>query len=88
MEINDSDKLESDQNDLAMLRQKTLQMFKWLKNKPVKFQMHKGASVKANYRAVDYDILNIQVSNLETPIGKMPEALLRVNDITFFEFKL
>jgi hypothetical protein len=87
-ETSDLKRLESDQNDRTLLREKALKMFKWLKNKPVKFQMHRGALVKANYRAVDYDILNIQVSSLETPIGQLPEAILRVNDITFFEFKL
>jgi hypothetical protein len=85
---NNFDATDSDRNDRAFLRERALHMFKWLKNKPVEFQMYKGALVKANYRTVDYDILNMHVSNLETPIGQLPEALLRVNDITFFEFKL
>jgi hypothetical protein len=76
------------QNERAILRERFLGMLKWLKNKPIKFEMYEGATVKGNLRSVDYDILNIHVNNLETPIGLVSEALLRTNDIVCFHFNI
>ena len=76
------------QNERAVLRERFLRMLKWLKNKPIKFEMYEGATVKGNLRSVDYDILNIHVNNLETPIGLVSEAIIRTNDIVCFHFNI
>jgi hypothetical protein len=74
------------QNQRAIERLRFLKMLKWLQNKTLKFSMFQGAQVEAQLRSIDYDILNIHVHTLQTPIGCVPEALLRFNDINFIKY--
>lgn len=76
------------QNQRAILREKFLKMLKQMENKKLTIQTYNGACVNGTFRSCDYDILNVHVSNLHTPIGTVPEALVRVNDIVFMKFSL
>lgn len=79
---------EIEQDNNAKLRKRFLKMLRWLRNKPIEFEMYQGANVYANMRSIDYDILNLHVYNLQTPIGTVPEALIRTNDIVCFHFEI
>jgi hypothetical protein len=91
--------LEEEQYHRTFLRERFLNMFKYLSNnnknanssnfeKNIQFNMFQGACVNAKFKSIDYDILNIHVTDLQTPIGCVPQALLRYNDIVSFSFKL
>lgn len=86
--MNEQNLNEKSQNERAVCRERFLRMFKWLKDKPIDFEMYQGATVKGNFRSIDYDVLNIHVNNLQTPIGCVSEALLRTDDIVCFHFNI
>ncbi|CAF0798767.1 unnamed protein product [Brachionus calyciflorus] len=70
------------------LREKFLRMFKNLENKPIELATFQGANVTGNFRSIDYDISNMHLNNLQTPIGVVPEALVRTSDIVYYTFSL
>lgn len=53
--------------------------------KHAKFQMHENTKVEAEFRGCDVDCSEIFVRNLETPLGKVPEAILRGTDVICIE---
>lgn len=81
---------EMKQNERAILREKFLRMFKYLQDKEssIEISTYQGANVNGTFRSIDYDISNLHVKNLKTPIGFVPEALLRTSDIVYFKFAL
>jgi len=46
--------------------------------------MHEKTQVEAIFRATDIDMEHFQISALQTPMGVLPEALLRSSDVLFF----
>lgn len=75
-----------EQIENAILRERFLRMLNSMENKSIQIQMHQGANVNAKFRSIDYDIVSMHVFDLHTPIGIVPEALLRINDIAKIEF--
>lgn len=57
-------------------------------NKKAQFHMYEKVKVEATFGASDIDVLNFQVSDLQTPIGVQKEALLRCQDVISFSFEL
>ncbi|XP_012272427.1 uncharacterized protein LOC105695461 isoform X2 [Orussus abietinus] len=55
------------------------------KRKPVEFHMLENSNVKAEFRGCDVDNLEVFVRGLATPLGKVPEAVLRTSDIIYFD---
>ena len=76
--------IEDEQNARAFLRGRFLRTLFATYNKPACFSMHEKTQVKAIFRATDIDMENFQVSELQTPIGVLPEALLRSSDVLLF----
>jgi gem associated protein 7 len=75
------------QKQRAILRERFLKMLKYMENKHIDIDTFKGAQVSGSFRSVDYDISNVHVNNLITPIGCVPEALVRTSDIVAIKFK-
>lgn len=88
MEV-DNEKIfkEMEQTKRAMMRGKFLSMLKSMENQSVDIQTYRGACVTGKFRSVDYNMHNIHVHDLSTPIGLVPEALIRTSDIVTIKFK-
>ena len=86
MEFN-GNKHELQQSRRAELREKFLRMIESMEGVNIEINMYQGAQVDGIFRAADYDISNIHVSKLNTPIGTVPEAVLRTTDIVAIKFK-
>ena len=54
----------------------------------VEFILCDKSKINGQFKASDIDILNFQVSNLQTAIGKYDSAILRAKDIVFMEISL
>ena len=75
---------ETKQEQRTFLRERFLRFLTSIQKSPAQFALVNGNTVSANFGSSDVDILHIQVTDLETPLGKQPEALLRSTDITSF----
>ena len=84
--MSDSGWEEEQQRQLAEMREKFLKVLKYMENKQLEIETYRGAQVNAQFRSVDYNLTNWHVSNLNTPIGIVPEALLRTSDIVTMKF--
>ncbi|XP_067317030.1 gem-associated protein 7-like [Anolis sagrei] len=80
--------LELEQQSRVVLRERYLRSLLAMAGQPVQFTLHERVSVTALFRASDIDILNFQVSELQTPLGIQKEALLRCSDIIAYSFEL
>jgi gem associated protein 7 len=78
--------IEIKQSQRAELRSRFLQVLKCMEDKNLTIDTYQGATVQCKFRSIDYDINNMHVSNLQTPIGTMPEALLRYSDLLSIKF--
>lgn len=87
MDIDESNETKK-QAQRALLRERFLLMLNYMENKQLTIQTYQGACVEARFRSIDYEITNMHVSKLQTPIGLMPEALIRYSDISSFKFSL
>ena len=76
--------IEDEQNARAFLRERFLRVLFASYNKPACFSMHEKTQVQAIFRGTDIDMENVQVSELQTPIGVLPEAMLRSSDVLSF----
>ncbi|XP_067875389.1 gem-associated protein 7 [Heterodontus francisci] len=83
-----SSSLKEEQRSRSALRERFLRSLITMAGKPVNFTMYERVSVTATFTASDIDILNFQVSHLQTPLGIQKEALLRCPDIIAYTFKL
>ena len=84
--MNKNPDMEIKQKQRAVLRERFLKMLKCMENKHIEIDTFNGAQVRGQFRSVDYDISNIHVNNLMTPIGCVPEALVRTFDIVAIKF--
>ena len=87
-----NEKLEEDeeQEKRANLRRKFLSMLKYIESsdgRQIDIQTYRGACVSGMFRSVDYNMSNVHVHDLNTPIGLVHEALLRTSDIVSIKFK-
>ena len=76
------------QKDRTKLRERFLKVLNFMENKKILIETFQGSNVNGVFRSIDYDITSIHVKNLETPIGCVPEALVRVNDVITVSFDL
>jgi gem associated protein 7 len=79
---------EEQQAQRTFLRERFLRLLTAIANQPAEFVLHNGKKVSANFCASDIDVLQFQVSKLETPIGTLPMAILRSTDIMSFTVAL
>lgn len=77
-----------EQRARAALRERYLRSLLAMVGRPVRFTLHEGVRVSAQFGATDLDVANFYVSQLQTPIGVQAEALLRCSDIISYSFKL
>lgn len=80
--------MEEEQRVRSELRERFLRTLLVMTDKPVQFNMYEKVQVRAKFGASDIDILNFQVSDLETPLGVQKEALLRCQDVISCSFEL
>ncbi|XP_077192742.1 gem-associated protein 7 isoform X2 [Paroedura picta] len=80
--------LEREQQGRVALRERYLRSLLAMAGRPVSFTMYEKVSVTALFGASDIDVLNFQVSELQTPLGVQREALLRCSDIIAYSFEL
>ncbi|KAJ8669949.1 hypothetical protein QAD02_001208 [Eretmocerus hayati] len=76
---------EEKQKARAFLRERFLRVVTGIIGKPAKFHLYENTTVCAEFRGCDIDFLELYVKNLTTPLGTIPEAILRTNDVIFFE---
>lgn len=76
--------IEDEQNARAFLRERFLRTVFATYNKAACFSMHEKTQVEGIFRATDIDMEHFQISALQTPMGVLPEALLRSSDVLFF----
>ena len=53
--------------------------------KQAKFHLYENTRVSAEFRGSDVDYLEVYVRTLETPLGTIPEAVLRASDIIYLD---
>ncbi|XP_015282753.1 PREDICTED: gem-associated protein 7 [Gekko japonicus] len=80
--------LEREQQGRVALRERYLRSLLAMVGRPVSFTMYEKVSVTALFGASDIDVLNFQVSELQTPLGVQKEAVLRCSDIVAYSFEL
>jgi gem associated protein 7 len=76
------------QQDRSILRERFLRVLEYMENKPIEIETFQGTTVTGNFRSIDYDITNVHINNLMTPIGCVPEALIRVSDVVTIKFEI
>ncbi|XP_068601748.1 gem-associated protein 7 [Brachionichthys hirsutus] len=82
----DAEQLQREQQARSELRESFLRCLLSMNSKKVQFHMHENVKLEATFGASDVDVLNFQVSDLQTPIGVQKEALLRCQDVVSFTF--
>lgn len=53
--------------------------------KDAKFNLYENSKVSGEFQGTDVDCLELYVKNLSTPLGKVPQAILRATDVITFE---
>lgn len=84
----DAEQLQREQHARSTLRESFLRCLLSMSSKKVQFHMFEKVKVEATFGASDIDVLNFQVSDLQTPIGVQKEALIRCQDIISFTFDI
>ncbi|XP_019632902.1 PREDICTED: gem-associated protein 7-like [Branchiostoma belcheri] len=75
------DRLSQEQEDRSFLRERFLHFLKGIQGKRTHFKMYEKTEVDATFQLSDIDGQNFLVSDLETPMGTQPQAMLRCADI-------
>ncbi|KAM4627389.1 gem-associated protein 7 isoform 2-T3 [Polymixia lowei] len=78
--------LQKEQRTRSGMREMFLRCLISMANKKVQFHMYEKVNVEATFGASDIDVLNFQVSDLQTPIGVQKEALIRCQDVISYSF--
>lgn len=76
------------QDERALMRERFLNVLKFMENRNVEIETYKGARINGEFRSTDYNFSNFHVHNLNTPIGIVPEALIRSSDVVSIKFAL
>ncbi|CAL8353703.1 unnamed protein product [Lota lota] len=80
--------LQTEQRARSMMRERFLRCLISMANKKIQFHMYEKVKVDATFGASDIDVLNFQVSDLQTPIGVQTEALIRCQDVISYSFDM
>jgi hypothetical protein len=83
----------SKQEKRAELRSRFLNVLEYLKTNetisPIELDFHRESSLIATHcLSIDSNFSQILVQDLQTPIGRMPTALIRTNDLTAISFTI
>ena len=73
---------QSEQIQRTLLRERFLRLLTALKGQPAEFVLSNNQTVKAKFLCSDVDVLHVQVSDLQTPLGIQKNAVLRTSDFT------
>ncbi|XP_039624001.1 gem-associated protein 7 isoform X2 [Polypterus senegalus] len=84
----DSATFVEEQKARTVLRERYIRSLLAMVKKDVHFTMYERVKVNAVFGASDIDILNFQVSDLQTPLGVQKEALIRCPDIISYSFSI
>ncbi|KAF7990331.1 hypothetical protein HCN44_000136 [Aphidius gifuensis] len=71
----------------AFLRERFLTFINGIVSKDAKFNLYENSKVSGEFRGTDVDCLELYVKNLSTPLGKIPQAVLRATDVITFEIE-
>lgn len=82
----DSVHIQQEQRMRSEMRENFLRTLIAMTNRQVQFHLYEKVKVEAKFGASDIDVLNFQVSELQTPIGVQKEALLRCHDVISYTF--
>eukprot|EP00899_Mesostigma_viride_P024788 jgi/Mesvir1/5494/Mv15539-RA.1 len=74
------------QHQLAVLRERMLKLWQHAAGRRVRLRMFDGVVADAVLRAVDAQQTALLVSSLGTPLGVLPNALLRMTDVKSITF--
>ena len=77
---NDADE-KNIQRSRAFLRERFLRALFAVSNRPCTFRMYEKTVVNATFRSTDIETTVFHVSNLVTPMGVLPEAMIRASDV-------
>ena len=77
----DSSHEESIQQSRSFLRERYLRALFALSNKPCKLALYESTKLEGTFRSTDIETTAFQISNLVTPTGVLPEALIRASDV-------
>lgn len=69
----------------AFLRERFLRFITGIIGKQAEFHLYENTKVSGEFNGCDVECCEIFVKNLETPIGKLPDAILRNTDIIYFD---
>jgi len=74
----------------SALREKFLRLAlsEQVHNRPAHVQLHGKVDVKCRFAALDASSRHLLVENLETPLGTVPRAILRVGDVLHLSIDL
>lgn len=72
----------------AFLRERFLRALNALSGKRMEILMREKTNVSAEFGASDIEFEHIQVTSLQTPMGRVPDALLRTSDIISIKIPL
>ena len=69
------------QDTRTFLRERFLRMMASINGQEASINMYQKAQVQGVLRGIDIDVQTVHVSELNTPIGVLPEAYLRLSDV-------
>ncbi|MBN3310381.1 gem-associated protein 7 [Amia ocellicauda] len=78
----------SEQCARSLLRERYLRSLLAMTGRAVRFTMYERVCVAATFGAADIDVLNFQVTDLQTPLGVQKQALLRCPDVISYSFEM
>ncbi|XP_008553123.1 gem-associated protein 7-like [Microplitis mediator] len=68
----------------AFLRERYLRFMNGVIGAKANFYLYENSHVSGEFRGCDVDCLELFVHNLKTPLGVVPEAILRATDVISF----
>ncbi|CAL1679959.1 unnamed protein product [Lasius platythorax] len=69
----------------AFLRERFLRVLTGIAGKQAEFYLHENTRVSGEFRGCDVECSEIFVKDLKTPMGTIPEAILRSGDIIYLD---
>lgn len=69
----------------TFLRERFLRVITGIVGKQAEFYLHENTHVRGEFKGCDVECSEIFVKNLETPMGTIPEAILRNSDVIYLD---
>lgn len=77
-----------EQKQRAILRDRFLRLLKSLNGRRSSINMHEKTKVEATFLHANIEFDHVMVADLESPIGRLPRAVLRSSDIVSMDFEI